>query len=127
MKKIFMLAMMLFLFNFSFSFELSRVYTAKNIVDREPVGVSDVFTVGEKIYLFNEFKEIGEKTDIKHQWFLQKQDGSLEKKFEIQLPVKGERWRTWSYKTASHPGTWVLRIVCESEELIFEKNVEVTE
>jgi hypothetical protein len=84
----------------------------RDVVDRTPVGIGSVYTVGVgKLYCFT--KVIGAQTETKitHNWF---RNGKL--KASITLPVKSASWRTWSIKEISpkDSGDWMVEVLSET-------------
>lgn len=76
------------------------------VKDRAPVGAASTFpaTVG-KLYCFSEIKGGADK--VIHVWI--HGDKELAK---MELPVRGERWRTWSVKSIAPKltGAWKVEV-----------------
>ena len=74
--------------------------------DRAPVGAAEKFagSVGQ-LACFSELH--GVKDKVVHAWFRGDKEVAA-----IELPVKGERWRTWSIKKipASWTGPWRVEV-----------------
>lgn len=86
---------------------VSRAEICTGIENREPVGGADSFTDVDRLYLFSEIKDAGENSRIKHVWYF----GDTEV-LEVELTVKGPRWRTWSNKNIHDmKGAWRVDIV----------------
>lgn len=89
-------------------FTLKRLVIAKDVQNREPVGISDTFSATTKrVYCFVDAKEIKKDTQIKFVWYWQGK-----KMHTYKLPLKqGYRWRTFAYKNLfGHKGNWKVKI-----------------
>lgn len=94
--------------NLDSQFTLQRLVIAKDVQNREPVGVSDTFpATTKKVYCFLDAKEIKKDTQIKVVWYWKDK-----KVHTYKLPLKqGYRWRTFAYKNLSgHKGNWKVKI-----------------
>lgn len=86
---------------------VSRAEVCTGIENREPVGAADSFTDVDRLYLFSEIKDAGENSQIKHVWYFDNTEV-----LEVDLTVKGPRWRTWSNKNIyGMKGAWRVDIV----------------
>lgn len=89
-----------------------RAVVATGVEEREPVGEAEEFAadVGT-LFCFTEVTGAGEASQVVHVWF-----HGEEEQFRITLPVRGERWRTWSRKRigAGQDGFW--RVVVEGPD-----------
>jgi hypothetical protein len=86
------------------------------VEDRMPVGEADIFPaeVGA-VYLWSRIIGFEGDTMIKHVWFCRGEEMA-----EVQLPVRGTAWRTYSYKTIlpEWTGDWVVKIIDASGEVL---------
>lgn len=89
-------------------FSVSRLVTAMNVEDREPVGESGTFaaSVGT-VYCFLEAQDIREDTDITFVWYAHDSEVA-----SVTLPLRqGARWRTYSSKNISgRTGNWKVEL-----------------
>ncbi len=79
-----------------------------NVVDRNPQGVSNRFTVAAgRIYCFTRVEGM-EKGEILHRWI---REGKVQT--EIRLAVNGISWRVWSAKNVYPDGVgeWKVEVV----------------
>lgn len=89
-------------------FVITRMVISKNIVDKEPVAVSDTFSADtEKIYCFLEAGNIEKDTTVSFVWYYQDREMA-----RVSLPLrKGMRWRTYaSKKLAGLKGNWKVEL-----------------
>ncbi|MCP4550108.1 MAG: DUF2914 domain-containing protein [bacterium] len=94
------------------------------LVDRMLVETSDRFSTGDKVYLWCRLIGGNDGDIIHHVWYYE--DREIQ---NIELPVGGEHWRTWSYKTlfGGMTGQWRVEIRSESLEMLAEHKFTVTE
>jgi hypothetical protein len=93
----------------------------QEVVDREPVGISDLFAK-EKFQLYCYCRVVGAEpgTEITHNWY---HKGNL--KASVKLNVRSSDYRTWSSKTIlpQWTGEWMVEILSEDglplESIIF--------
>jgi hypothetical protein len=79
-----------------------------NVVDRNPQGVSNRFTVAAgRIYCFTRVEGM-EKGEIVHRWI---HEGKVQT--EIRLAVNGTSWRVWSAKNVYPDGVgeWKVEVI----------------
>jgi len=92
-----------------------RVVVGTGVEDRAPVGVG---------MCFSEVTGAGEGSRVVHIWYF-----GEEEQLRITLPVRGDRWRTWSQKRINpgHAGAW--RVVVEGPDgaVLAEVAFEITE
>ncbi len=100
---------------------VSQAVVCQQIVDRMPVGSSDVIPVGtERVYCFTRIEGAVGETEITHNWYYK---GAL--KASVVLPVRTSEWRTWSSKTMlpEWTGEWMVEVLSKDgtplESLIF--------
>jgi hypothetical protein len=91
-------------------FEVEAVLCT-NVVDREPVGEAADFPADvDKVYLWTKVTGLpeGESSFIHHVWLT-----GGEEMADVQLVVKGDPWRTYSYKTIppEWAGDWEVKVV----------------
>lgn len=82
-----------------------------NVVDHEPVGEAADFPADvDRVYLWTKVTGLpeGESGKIHHVWL---RDG--EEMADVELVVKGDPWRTYSYKTIppDWAGDWEVKVV----------------
>lgn len=91
---------------------VSRAVVAVAVEDREPVGVASQFSVKVGAVLcFSEVVGAGEASQVAHVWLF----GDEEQR-RITLPVRGERWRTWSTKRIGQDQIGAWRVVVEGPD-----------
>ena len=93
-------------------FTIKKVVVAKDVQNRQPIGVSDTFSskIG-RVYCFVMAKNIKQDSEIVVTWYFE------EKKIHTyKLPLKrGSMWRTFAYKNISgKKGNW--RVVIRDPE-----------
>ena len=100
---------------------VSQAVVCREIVDRMPVGSSDVIPAGiERVYCFTRIDGAQGETEITHNWY---HKGVL--KASVVLPVRNRAWRTWSSKTLlpEWTGEWMVEVLAKDgtplEGLIF--------
>ena len=101
---------------------IKRIAIAKNIVNKEPVGVSDTFYNPDKLYCFTEVKTDKYPTKIVHIWLYN--DNIIA---EVPLDVKSSTWRTYSSKTIyrNWKGNWKVEVYSEEGKLIDAKSFKI--
>ena len=88
---------------------LTKAVICREIVDRGPVGVGEVFPAGtERVFCYTMIDGAQGETSITHNWY---HEGSL--KASVVLPVRGPSWRTWSSKTLrpEWTGEWMVEVL----------------
>lgn len=79
------------------------------IMDREPVGAAESFPAEvDKVYLWTKVTGAAEgETTIHHVWLREGQEMA-----DVELPVRGTPWRTYSYKTIppEWAGNWEVKV-----------------
>lgn len=100
---------------------VSQAVVCQKIVDRMPIGSSDVIPAGtERVYCFTRIDGAQGETEITHNWYYK---GAL--KASVVLPVRTRGWRTWSSKTLlpDWTGEWMVEVLSKDgtplESLIF--------
>lgn len=79
------------------------------VEDRMPVGEADTFMPNvERVYLWTKVTGVEGETAIRHVWLHEGREMA-----DVELPVKGDPWRTYSYKTIlpEWTGSWEVKIV----------------
>ncbi len=101
--------------------QVQDTVVCQDIVDRAPVGSSDVFAKeSDKLFCFARVVGASGDTRITHNWYYK---GTL--KSSVKLAVRSSNWRTWSSKTMSpdRTGEWMVEILSEDgtplESIIF--------
>jgi hypothetical protein len=102
---------------------VARAVVCTDVVEREPVGEAASFDaeVG-RLFCFTEIRGM-EGTTITHAWI---HEGKT--RARVDLPVRSNRWRTWSTKTIAPgwTGQWQVKvldadgIVLSSQEFVVE-------
>lgn len=89
-----------------------RAVVAIGVENREPVGAAVAFpgTVGQ-VVCFSEVSGAGEGSHVIHIWYF-----GEEERLRVTLPVRGERWRTWSRKAINPGQTGAWRVVIEGSD-----------
>ncbi len=88
--------------------QLAQAVVCQDVVDRAPVGSSDVFAKEvPKVYCFTRVMG-AEGTELTHNWYYQ---GSL--KASVKLNVRSSNYRTWSSKIMPPEltGEWMVEIL----------------
>ena len=100
---------------------LAQAVVCQEVVDRAPVGSSDVFPAGtERLFCFTRIEGAQGETEITHNWYYQ---GAL--KASVVLPVRTGNWRTWSSKTLlpEWTGEWMVEVLAKDgtplESIVF--------
>lgn len=128
MKKLFFLLIFSTAFVFSALGEITvnRIQISTDIVDREPVGVSQNFSGSkiDKLYCFTEILTDNFPTKIVHIWLYN--DNIIA---EVPLNVNSSKWRTYSSKRIlpSWSGRWKVEVYSEDGALIGSKSFNVNE
>ena len=105
--------------------EVESAAICEDVMDREPVGAGDSFSVSVgKLFCFT--KIVGAETDvyITHAWYF----GDTERA-RIILPVNSRSWRTYSSKIlqAHEIGPWRVEVLDESGNLLDTVDFEVVQ
>jgi hypothetical protein len=102
---------------------VARAVVCAEVVDREPVGAAEKFDAQvERLFCFTEIRGL-EGTTITHAWI---HEGKT--RARVELPVRSNRWRTWSTKKVSPDwtGQWQVKvldadgIVLSTQEFVVE-------
>jgi len=100
---------------------VARVALATKIENRQPVGVSDTFAEGTRVYLYSMIlNPDGKQMLIHHRWYR-----GEERAASVKLSIKGERWRTWSVIPVYGKGPWRVDIVEPSGRVIHSEKFTV--
>lgn len=89
------------------------------IEERMPVGEGNQFGSDvERVYLWTKVTGAEEDTFVRHVWLHEGKEIA-----DVQLPVKGSPWRTYSYKTMipEWTGSWEVKVVGEDGNVILSK------
>lgn len=82
-----------------------RVVACTGIQDREPVGAAEAFPAGTaEVTVFSDVTGAASLGEVVHVW---SKDGV--EVFRVTLPVRADRWRTWSQKRVS-AGAWTVSV-----------------
>jgi len=87
---------------------IKRIVICSSVVEREPVGEGESFSVDiKKVFCFTDVRNAGEETFITHEWYY-----IDELKATVKLKVTGEHWRTWSSKgiDKNWTGEWRVEV-----------------
>lgn len=94
------------------------------IDNRNVVNVDSVFSNSiERVYCFTEVTGAGESTTtITHVWYMEDQEMA-----RVELPVQGEKWRTWSskYILENWTGEWSVDVLNSDGEVLATKTFQV--
>lgn len=86
-----------------------RAALAPRLEDREPVGVTDSFAEGARVYCFTKIgNDGGQRRTVRHRWY---REG--ERKASIDLAIRAKAWRTNSNIRVYGKGTWRVDVVDE--------------
>jgi hypothetical protein len=100
---------------------VEKAALATKIENRQPIGVSDSFAEGTRVYLFNTILNPDGKTIlIHHKWYRDE-----ERVTSIKLSIKAARWRTWSVIPVYGKGRWRVDIVEPSGRVIHTERFTV--
>ncbi len=100
--------------------EVTESVLAEQIVDRRPKNPGSSFAEGGRVYLFNRFDNPGgQRRVVQHVWY----SGDTERN-RIDLTLKAETWRTWSYSTVYGKGPWRVDVL-DGDRLIDRKEFTV--
>jgi hypothetical protein len=89
-------------------FAVARLVMAEDVVDREPVGVSDTFPASaDTVYCFLDAADVARDTEVAFAWSHEGEEVAL-----VTLLLKaGPRWRTFSSKQiAGRTGAWSVAL-----------------
>jgi len=93
---------------------VEKAVMCKGVDQRVPLGIGDVFASdAEKIFCFTKITGATQDTMVTHKWFL---NGEL--KSSVDLPIKSNSWRTWSFKQigAADVGDGMVEVVSAQGE-----------
>ncbi len=94
---------------------------ATKIENRKPIGVSDTFADGTRIYLFSTIlNPDGHATHVRHKWYR-----GEEVIASIKLSVKSPHWRTWSVVPAFGKGSWRVEVLAPNGKVIHTEKFTV--
>jgi hypothetical protein len=102
---------------------VERIAIATHIVDREPSGVSEVFSGDvDKLYCFTEIVTDNYPTKVVHIWLY---DNNIIA--EVPLEVNSNKWRTYSSKRIlpNWQGNWRVEVYDDNGKMIGSKNFTV--
>jgi hypothetical protein len=105
--------------------EVESAAICEDIVDREPVGAGDSFSVSMgKLFCFTKIVGAETDVDITHAWYF----GDTERA-RITLTVKSSNWRTYSSKIlqAHEVGAWHVDVLDESGNVLDTVDFEVVQ
>ncbi|MFO7715261.1 DUF2914 domain-containing protein [Desulfosarcina sp.] len=100
---------------------VAQVVVCRDVVDRMPVGSSDVMPAGtERVFCYTRINGAQGETTITHNWYYK---GAL--KASVVLPVRTSDWRTWSSKNLlpEWTGEWMVEVLSKDgaplESIVF--------
>lgn len=100
---------------------VAKAALATKIENRQPIGISDSFAEGTRVYLFNTILNPGGKGIlVHHKWYR-----GEERVTSIKLSIKAARWRTWSVIPVYGKGPWRVDIVEPSGRVIHTEKFTV--
>lgn len=124
MKRVIFIALALILaVNLYAETTISRIAIATDIVNREPLGVSEIFSANiNKLYCFTEVRTDKFPTKVVHIWLY---DNNIIA--EVPLEINGHKWRTYSSKRIlpSWEGEWKVEVYAEDGKLIGSKSFTI--
>lgn len=87
----------------------------KGVLNRELQERGEVFGEGDRVYFWMDLEGLSADQVLTHAWIFRGRAVQ-----EIELVMKGERWRSWSYKTLfpGLEGAWLLELRDESGRLL---------
>jgi hypothetical protein len=93
-----------------------RLVVSTGIDRREPVGVSDVFTIGEQRRLYAFVEAVNESdAPVELRVTFEPERGESAGHIELEVPAEVARWRTWAYtQNVVRAGRWEA-VVRDSE------------
>ncbi len=100
----------------SASMTIARFVTCQDVMDREPIGVSEVFPADTaKVYAFLDAREISADVTISFVWIYQDMEMA-----RVALNLRrGSRWRTYSSKKiAGRTGNWRVELRDNADNLL---------
>jgi len=97
---------------------LERSVLTEAVENKEPEMSRETFSLYSKAYFYTEFRDVGEERTIYHNWYYLDKGGEKNLTASVALKIKGYRWRTWSVKNLYLPGTWIVEVVDEEDNLI---------
>ena len=108
----------------SVNLEVLKANVCTDVQDRVPVGVSTVFPSStQRVYVWSQIKAEEIPTEIRHIYYFENR-----KIGEVELTIRSNVWRTWSYKTLSgehHSGQWRIDIVSKNGSVLQELNFTI--
>lgn len=101
--------------------EVLTFHTAREVVQREPLGVTDVFYIADRIaYAHARISNPGAPTRVLFRWLYR---NSRLSDFEQEVGTSSG-WRTWSH-TNLRPGPWRVQLVAKDGTIIAENRFTV--
>lgn len=88
---------------------IDELYVCQDVVDRAPVGTSDVFAKETgKVYCFSRVVGADTGSQVMHNWY---HDGNL--KASVKLNVRSPNFRTWTSKNLmpEWTGEWMVEVL----------------
>lgn len=82
----------------------AEVKAAKGVADRQPVEEGTSFPAGTKVWAWSSITG-AKDTTVKHVW---KRDGAV--LWEKEMTVTSGRYRTWTRRTVSKPGSYTVEV-----------------
>ncbi|MCH7818461.1 MAG: DUF2914 domain-containing protein [Candidatus Marinimicrobia bacterium] len=103
--------------------KVERIVVSTAVEERRPVGESDTFpdSVGT-LFCYTEIRGMGDSTTVSHVWY----HGEI-RRADVQLNVRGYRWRTWSTKVIQEDwtGAWRVDVVSADGKILKSKRFRI--
>lgn len=103
--------------------KVERIVVSTAVEERRPVGESDTFpdSVGT-LFCYTEIRGMGDSTTVSHVWY----HGEI-RRADVQLNVRGYRWRTWSTKVIQEDwtGEWRVDVVSADGKILKSKRFRI--
>jgi hypothetical protein len=103
----------------SVNLKVLKASVCADVQDRTPVGVSTVFSSSTKrVFVWSQIEAEQIPSEIRHIYYFEE-----EKISEVNLKVRSNSWRTWSYKTlpgGDHRGQWRVDIASKDGTVLQE-------
>ncbi len=103
--------------------KVERIVVSTAVEERQPVGESDTFadSVGT-LYCYTEIRGMGDSTTVSHVWY-----HGENRRADVQLNVRGYRWRTWSTKVIQRDwtGDWRVDVVSADGKILKSKRFRI--
>ena len=103
---------------------LKEIKICKNIKNRNPVGIGDIFTNSvDSLYCFTKIENLGKKMEVRHVWYYENQIMT-----QVRYNVKKSKvYRSWTKKTISsfQIGNWRVEVQDRNGTIIGSKTFKI--